>query len=184
MLPGLVERAKVGNKDAFVALASVAGDRLYAVAYRILRDTHAAEDAVQQTLLTAWRELPNLRDDSRVEAWLYRILVHTCYAEARHVRRWQPGLWDMTAGDPASEDESKAVVMRDELERGFSRLSPEQRAVLVFHYYAGLSVAEIVDVLHVSAGTVRSRLFYARNVMRGALEADARVSGQVAGGQA
>jgi RNA polymerase sigma-70 factor (ECF subfamily) len=166
-------------------MASVAGDRLYAVAYRILRDTHGAEDAVQQTLLTAWRDLPKLRDDGRAEAWLYRILVHTCYAEARHVRRLQPGLWDVTHGDGLSDDGSSGIVMRDELERGFRRLSAEQRTVLVLHYYAGLTTPEIADVLNVSAGTVRSRMFYARDVLRGALEADARTGSEhVAGGQA
>ena len=88
----LVERAKHGDKDAFTSLVLRHGDRLYSVAFRILRDASRAEDAVQQAFLTAWRELRRLRDDARLEAWLYRLLVNACFAEIRHTRRWQPGL--------------------------------------------------------------------------------------------
>jgi RNA polymerase sigma-70 factor, ECF subfamily len=186
MLPGLVERAKQGDKDAFTSLAAIVGDRLYGVAYRILRDPHRSEDVVQQTLLTAWRELPRLRDDDRVEGWLYRLLVHACYAEVRHAKRWEPGLRVLPDEEPASGDATLSVALRDELERGFRRLSGEQRAALVLHYYLGLSGAEIGQALGISPGTVRSRLHYARQVMRGALEADARTvaAHDVSGGRA
>jgi RNA polymerase sigma-70 factor, ECF subfamily len=186
MLPSLVDRAKRGDKDAFTALASIVGDRLYGVAYRILRDPHGAEDAVQQTLLSAWRELPRLRDDDRVEGWLYRLLVHTCYAEIRRAKRWEPGLRVVSDEEPTGVDDTVSVALRDELERGFRRLSGEQRAALVLHYYLGLSGPEIGQVLGISPGTVRSRLHYARQVMRGALEADARAvaTQDVTGGRA
>jgi RNA polymerase sigma-70 factor (ECF subfamily) len=123
------------------------GDRLYSVAFRILRDASRAEDAVQQTLLTAWRELRRLRDDDRLEAWLYRLLVNACYADARHTRRGQPGLRLITDPDvgPATDDSHLTIELRDQLERAFRRLTAEQRAVLVMHHYVGLSGAEIAD---------------------------------------
>lgn len=174
MGPDLIDRAKRGDKEAFTALVLQLGDRLYSIAYRILRDAGRAEDAVQQTLLIAWRELPTLRDDSRLEAWLYRLLVRACYAEIRHTKRWQPGLRLVTV-DVASVDDTQVSVARsDELERAFRRLSGEQRAVLVLHHYLGLSGAEIGEALGLSPGTVRSRLHYARQLMRAAIEADAR----------
>ena len=70
------------------ASPSAAGDRLHAVAHRILRDIDLAEDATQQALLTIWRDLPQLRDPARFDAWSYRLLVRACYAEARRTRRW------------------------------------------------------------------------------------------------
>src|SRR6186997_3033161 len=145
----LISRAKQGDKDAFTS--------------RVLRDSSRAEDAVQQTFLTAWRELRSLRDDDRLEAWLYRLLVNACFAELRHTRRWQPGLRVMTDPEtgPASEDAQAIVALRDELERAFRRLSGEQRAVLAMHHYLGLSGEEIAETLGISAGTVRSRLHYA-----------------------
>jgi RNA polymerase sigma-70 factor, ECF subfamily len=174
----LIERAKHGDKDAFTSLVLRYGDRLYSIAFRILRDASRAEDAVQQAFLTAWRELRRLRDDDRLEAWLYRLLVNACFAELRHTRRWQPGLRliaDQEIG-PTTDDTQVSVALRDELERAFRRLSGEQRAVLVMHHYLGLSGAEIAEALGLSAGTVRSRLHYARQQMRAAIEADARLA--------
>ncbi len=174
MSPDLIDRAKSGDKEAFTTLVLQLGDRLYSVAYRILRDAGRAEDAVQQTFLIAWRELPTLRDDGRLEAWLYRLLVNACYAEIRHTRRWQPGL-RVVPVDVLSEDDAQlSVDHRDELERAFRRLSGEHRAVLVLHHYLGLSGAEIATALDLSPGTVRSRLHYSRQLMRAAIEADAR----------
>ena len=174
MDPELIGRAKRGDKEAFEAIVLLLGDRLYAVAYRILRDAGRAEDAVQQALFSAWRELPTLRDDGRLEAWLYRLLVNACYAEIRQVRRWGSGLRIVSVEVGADDDAQLSVDRRDELERAFQRLSGEQRAVLVLHHYLGLSGAEIATDLGLSPGTVRSRLHYARQLMRAAIEADAR----------
>jgi len=180
----LVNRAKQGDKDAFTTLVVRQGDRLYAVAFRILRDASRAEDAVQQTFLTAWRDLRRLRDDDRLEAWLYRLLVNACYAELRHTRRWQPGLRVITDPEvgPSTEDPQVSVALRDELERAFRRLPGEQRAVLAIHHYLGLSGDEIAATLGLPPGTVRSRLHYARQQMRAAIEADSRlaVTGELA----
>ena len=83
----LVERARTGDRDAFASLVSSSIDGCYALAYRILRDPHRAQDATQQALLGAWRDLPSLRDIERFDAWLHRLVVHACYAEARGERR-------------------------------------------------------------------------------------------------
>jgi DNA-directed RNA polymerase specialized sigma24 family protein len=77
----LVEQARRGDREAFGILARTYGDRLFGIARRILRDVELAEDAVQQALVIAWRELPRLRDPDRFDAWLQRTLVHACYAE-------------------------------------------------------------------------------------------------------
>jgi Sigma-70 region 2 len=79
----LVELARQGDPDAFAVIATEATDRLYAIAFRILRDPDLARDAVQETLLNAWRDLSGLRDPDRIDPWLYRLLVRACYFEAR-----------------------------------------------------------------------------------------------------
>ena len=83
----LVERAQAGDQAAFEGLVRLSANRLFAIAYRILRDHHAAEDALQQTLVTIWDDLPKLRDPDRFEAWSYRVIVRTATADAKRGRR-------------------------------------------------------------------------------------------------
>jgi RNA polymerase sigma-70 factor (ECF subfamily) len=170
----LVERARAGDEEAFASLARGAGDRLLAIAYRILRDLGLAEDAVQQTLVLAWRELPSLRDAERFDAWLHRLLVHTCYREARHQRSWTANIRALTTDPLDTADDPLGVIQRDQLDRGFRRLPPDQRAVFVFHHYLGLSLAEVAEQLDIPIGTVKSRLHYATHALRAAIEADLR----------
>jgi len=171
----LVERARAGDEEAFASLARAAGDRLLAIAFRILRDLGLAEDAVQQTLVLAWRELPSLRDVDRFDAWLRRLLVNACYREARRGRHWTANVRILSDSESAADDYN-TVVQRDQLDRGFRRLPPNQRAVFVFHHYLGLTLLEVAAELGVPLGTVKSRLHYATNTLRAALEADSRSS--------
>ena len=83
----LVERAMAGDHEAFSELARLSIRKLYAVARLILRDTTRAEDATQDALVAAWRDLAGLRDPDRFEASLHRLLVRECYREARRERR-------------------------------------------------------------------------------------------------
>ena len=170
----LVERAGRGDHDAFAALVGATIARLEAVARLILRDPELARDAVQEAYIRAWRDLPGLRDPDRFEAWLHRLLVRACYAEARRGRQRTLNLLELSPESGYAPDEILAVDVRDQLERGFRRLSPEQRAVLVFHYYLGLSLPEVAFRLGIPLGTAKSRLHYASAALRAALEADAR----------
>jgi RNA polymerase sigma-70 factor (ECF subfamily) len=170
----LVIRAQRGDEEAFASLAVACGDRLHAVAHRILRDVDLAEDATQQALLAIWQNLPSLRDPTRFEAWSYRLLVHACYDEGRRTHVWKPNLQILYGHEPAASDALSEVHDRDQLERGFRRLSIEHRAVVVLHQYLDLSIDEVADTLGVPAGTVRSRFRYAMRGLRAALDADAR----------
>ena len=170
----VVERAQHGDTKAFEALAREAGGRLVGVAFRILRDLPAAEDAAQQTLVTAWRELPGLREPERFDAWLYRILVRACAAEARRSGRWRADVRDVSPDAPVDTNEFRRVADRDELERGFRRLTSDQRAVIVLRYWRDLRQEEIAETLDIPLGTVKSRLHHATAALRAALEAEAR----------
>jgi len=178
----LVEQAQRGDREAFAIVARTRGDRLMAIAQRILRDVDRAEDAVQQTLVIAWRELPGLRDPDRFDAWLQRLLVNESYAEARRSRAWIANVRILPVDGPAGPDETLSLDDRDRIERGFRRLPPDQRAILVFTHYLGLTPTDIADRLGIAVGTARSRLHYAHRAMRAALEADERPVA-VAGGR-
>jgi RNA polymerase sigma-70 factor (ECF subfamily) len=168
----LVERARDGDEVAFSELVDLDGDRCYAIAYRILRDVERGQDAVQQAFLLAWRELPRLRDPSRFEVWLHRLVVNACYEELRRYRRWSANVRTLPVDGPASADTTISIDERDALERAFRTLSPEHRAVVVLHHHAGLPLASIAEVAGVPLGTVKSRLHYATRILRDALATD------------
>jgi RNA polymerase sigma-70 factor (ECF subfamily) len=169
---GLVTRAQGGDQGAFSDIAAAIAGRLYAVAFRILRDHDRADDATQQAIVRIWRELPRLRNADRFDGWAYRILVNACYAEVRRAKRGHevPGFGE----EPMAPDDAITVADRDRLERGFGRLSAEQRAVLVLQHYLDLELPEIAAMLGVPLGTVKSRSHAARQSMRAALDADDR----------
>ncbi len=172
----LVQLAVAGDHDAFVALAAASYDRLQGIARLILRDEHAASDAVQEALTSAWLHIRAVRDPDRFDAWLNRLAVHASYREARR----RPGrvveIGIGTIDVPDERDAVGAVDARDQLERGFRRLDPQQRAVLVVHHYLQLSEAEAAAVLGIPVGTVKSRLHRATVALRAAIEADDRTS--------
>lgn len=154
MRENLVERARGGDADAFTELVDLDGDRCYAIAYRILRDVERAQDAVQQAFLLAWRELPRLRDVTRFEVWLHRLVVNACYEELRRHRRWTSNIRALPIDLPGGADETVSVHDRDALERAFRSLSPEHRAVVVLHHHAGIPLASIAEVARVPVGTI------------------------------
>ncbi len=173
MVRDLVIQAQHGDREAFAALVGMTSDRMYALAARILRDNVLAEDALQGALITVWRQLPTLRDPDRFEAWVRRLVVNACYAEARRRRSWAANVRVLPVDGPTAPDELLPIHDRDALERAFRRLSVEQRAVFVLHHHVGLPLVEIAETLGVPAGTARSRLHYATQALRSAIEADA-----------
>jgi RNA polymerase sigma-70 factor (ECF subfamily) len=171
----LVEAARRGDREAYADLIRARGDRLFAIAQRILRAVDRAEDALQDALVIAWRDLPGLRDPDRFDAWLHRLVVRTCIHEAVRERRLVANLRVLPLDLPSSRDDLLSLAERDQLERGFRRLDPQQRAILVLRHFAGYEPSEIAELLGIPAGTARSRLHHAHRAMRAALEADARV---------
>jgi RNA polymerase sigma-70 factor, ECF subfamily len=172
----LVEAARNGDREAYVDLIRARQDRLFATAQRILRDIDRAEDALQDALVIAWRDLRGLRDPDRFDAWLQRLLINVCIAQATRERRRTANLRVLPIDGPAAPDELLSVADRDQLDRGFRRLPPEQRAILVLHHYLGYAPSEIAETLGIPAGTARSRLHHAHRAMRAALDADARTT--------
>jgi RNA polymerase sigma-70 factor (ECF subfamily) len=171
----LVDRARRGDREAFGVLAAGAVDRLYGIARLVLRDTELAEDATQEALVRAWRDLPTLRDVERFDAWLYRLIVRACADIGRHRRRWRAEV-ALLPTEPAEADGVAALADRDLIERGLRRLTVPQQTILVMTFYIGLSPSEMADALEIPVGTAKSRLHYAIEALRAALAADERTS--------
>lgn len=167
-----IARARSGDRDAFDRVMLHEVDRLYAVARLNLRDADLAEDAVQEALVRCWRDLPTLRDVARFPGWLRRLLLNAIHDEFRRAGRQRAVITVLRlepTGDIADE-----IANREQLARGFGRLSVDHRSVLVLRLYLGLSIDETAATLGIPVGTAKSRLHYATDAMREAIEADAR----------
>ena len=179
----LVERARQGDHDAFAVLAGAAISRLDGAAWLILRDPEQARDAVQNALVRAWRDLPTLRDPDRFDPWLNRLLVNACMDEIRRLRRHRFDIELTTIDVPAPDRAVSTIDDRDQLERGFLRLPPDLRAVIVLHHYLDLPLPAVADSLGIPLGTAKSRLHRALNLLRAALDADARAGRELTEGR-
>jgi RNA polymerase sigma-70 factor, ECF subfamily len=171
----LADRARQGDHDAFNALAAVSIGRLYSIACLILRDRDRAEDATQDALVYAWRDIRGLRDPASIDPWLNRLLVRACHRQTRREqRRAAVELRVVQEFEPSLGSPELSITQRDQLDRGFARLDLDQRAVLVLHHYVGLPLSEVAAILEIPDGTAKSRLNRGIAAMRAALEADDR----------
>ncbi len=145
----------------------------HAIAIGILRDRDRAQDAVQQAFMQAWRDLPQLRDRGSLRA----VAASTPRSHLLHRR---PGDTDAGAStswhctvdgpdEPRKGDSTVSVGERDALERAFVGLSPEHRAVVLFHHHIGWTLPECAEILGVPLGTVKSRLYYATRLLRASI---------------
>ncbi len=171
----LIDSARQGDREAFAELAALEIDRLHATATLILRDMHLAQDAVQETLVRCWRQLPSLRDVASFDGWLYRILLRAAADEASRRRRFRSSVRTLYL-EPHADDDTLAVADRERLERAFAQLSLEHRAVVVLHQYADLPLVDVAQALAIPLGTAKSRYHYAMAQLRAVLEAEARVA--------
>lgn len=172
----LVRAAADGDREAFAQLAAPRLDRLFATATLILRDRGRAEDALQDALVRAWRDLRSLREPRRIDAWLRRLLVNACRDEARRQRRHESNVRLLPDHDRPIADESGRLAEADALEQGLRGLSVDHRTVIVHHYFLELSLPEIADALGIPVGTAKSRLHHARLALRASIGQEARRS--------
>jgi RNA polymerase sigma-70 factor, ECF subfamily len=176
----LVERAAAGDPEAFDALIRPRLARLFRMAMSITQDVGDAQDAVQDTCVSAWRELPRLRDHARFDAWLAQILVNSCRAHLRRRRRFQvreidvQGLGTDEVSGPAVAGPDDVVGETEAIRRAFGRLDPATRSLLVLHYVEELPLAQIGQITNAPVGTVKWRLSNARRALAKALGAERR----------
>lgn len=161
---------------SFDALVDTHGARLFSLAYLILRDSAAAEDAVQETLIRAWRSMSELRSPDRVDGWLRQVLVNACRDQMRQSRRRQRMI-DSLAPQERMFDLDGRVADSDQVAGALRRVSLEHREVIVLRYYADLTAKAIGDALRIPEGTVRSRLHHGLRALRATLDAESRGSG-------
>lgn len=169
--------AEVTRRADFVASARPVLDRAYRLAGLLLADAIEAEDAVQDALVIAWRSFGSLRETDKFGAWFDRILVNGCRdrLRRRNVVRFIPMSADI---DPAGRDPFQTFLERDVLLAGLTRLTPDERIVVVLRYWADLPLEAIADRLGWPLGTVKSRLHRALDRLHDVLASDQREAGR------
>ena len=169
--------ADTALRASFVAAARPALDRAYRLSGLLLADATEAEDAVQDALVVAWQSFGTLRETDKFGAWFDRILVNGCRDRLR--RRNTVRFIPMDAGiDPAGRDPFRTFLERDALLAGLSRLTPDERIVVVLRYWADLPLEAIAGRLDWPLGTVKSRLHRALDRLRGVLATDRQEAGR------
>jgi len=167
----LVLHARSGDADAFARLVRVWTPRLSRHAGRWLADPALAADAVQEAWVAIARSLGRLDDPARFPAWAFRLTQHKCVDLIRKDARHAGAIRRHAASQPRTEESGDADDKVDRLRAALRTFDPERRALLALHYVDGLSVAQLAEVFAVPRGTVKSRLYHARNELKAVLEA-------------
>ena len=170
----LIDRARRGDHAAFAALVDGSLRRLDAAARLVLRDPDLAQDAVQDALIRAWRDLPGLRDPDRFDAWLHRLTVNACLDLLRRRRRRPIEVELSPIDDLDAADHATAFDQHELLDAALRRLDPSHRAVVALHYLLGMPLPDVAVSLGIPYGTAKSRLHYALVTMRAAATTDPR----------
>lgn len=160
-------------EEAFSDMVERYSDLAYNVAYRMLNNAEDAQDAVQEAFISAYRSFASFKGQSKLSTWLYRIVVNACLMKVRKdkVRAKylsMTGYEDVVIPD-WSNDPAKAAVngeLREVLEQGLSRLSPELRAVVVLRDAQGFSAEEAAEILNLGVPALKSRLHRGRLLLR------------------
>ena len=167
----LVKRLAAGDESALNELYEEYGKRMYAYALRLTNDPDKAEDVLQDVLVTVWRKASSYRGEGRFIAWLLGIVHHTSMNAMRHVSIPLSDEMEESLPSPAGSPESQTQQEQQNawVREGLQSMSPEHRAVLELVFYHGLSLEEVSQVCQCPLGTVKSRLAYARQHLKGIL---------------
>jgi RNA polymerase sigma-70 factor (ECF subfamily) len=176
----LVERVRGGDVAAFEPLVEKYRQRVYRLAYSVLRNQEDAWDVAQEAFIKAYKALPSFRGQSAFYTWLFRIAMNVAHDKARQrgaagrafgTERVTEEEWERTMPDPGEDPDAAAAraEQRARITRALETLPEHHRAIIMLSDLEGLSYREIADVLNIPMGTVMSRLHNARKRLRSAL---------------
>jgi RNA polymerase sigma-70 factor (ECF subfamily) len=153
-----VQLACSGDRDAFARLIREMQNELYGMARTLLSKDEDCADAIQEAILKAYRGVPKLREPAYFRTWLLRILIHECQQIYRKQKR-------TTLTDNLPERAAQSAESDLDLRQAVERLEEPLRLLVKLHYFADLPLAQIAEMMDVSEGTLKSRLYRARRYL-------------------
>lgn len=167
----MIQKAKAGDPDAFCQIYDQYKDRLYRYAFYKLGNRQDAEDAVSECVLSAYRQLGQLRDETAFPAWIFRILSGICARLiAKQVERRNEATLDYVTAEHATSDPADKVALRVDLMQALGQLANDEKEIVLLSLVAGFSSKEIAQMTGSRPGTVRSKQARSLSKMRTFLE--------------
>jgi RNA polymerase sigma-70 factor, ECF subfamily len=172
--PDLVERARLGDRDAFGELVRIHQHEVYTLAVRLVRDRDLASDVTQDAFIRAWRAMPQFRGDAKFSTWLHRITVNTAWTSRTKRNRVRLEPLESVASEPTSDAidpmrAAESAAIGPAIESALGGLSTSVRAVVVLKDIYDWSHVEIADHLDISVTAAKVRLHRGRKELRHAL---------------
>jgi RNA polymerase sigma-70 factor (ECF subfamily) len=175
--PELIQEAVRGSQPAFRAVVEANQGFVYAVAFRFVNDQQEAEDITQEVFVRLWKNLKSYRHEVKLTTWLYKIVTNRCldFLKSRHGRQQKNKVDINNTHFVQDSSTPEKEFQQQELSRiihaAAEELTPKQKAVFILRDLEGLTSEEVSAALSMSAGNVKSNLFYARQKMTEKLKA-------------
>ena len=173
----IVTRAQQGDPAAFEALVNMHAQYVYNLALRVVQDPQEAEDLAQEAFLRAWRGLPAFCGQAKFRTWLYRIVTNLCYNHLPRIKReltsLVPDIEAIGLPDDRQSPESGFLnsEIREYLHTAIWELPESNRLLITLRHLQGMSYKEISQVTGMPLGTVKTGMYRARQILKGAMEA-------------
>lgn len=174
MEPQIITAAQGGDKAAFAQIVAEFQTPVFNLAYRMLGNRNDAEDAAQETFLRAFAQLKTYDSNQSFGTWLLSVAAHYCIDRLRRRKfhwlsfddpRWDESAPSLVSDLPSPEASALAREREDEIQKGLQKLSPQYRMVLVLKYWNEMSLEEISKITGDNVGTVKVKLFRARQML-------------------
>jgi RNA polymerase sigma-70 factor, ECF subfamily len=172
----IIDKAKAGDRNAFILIYNTYSQKVYSTAYFILKDYQHAEDVVQETFLQVHLKIHKLKASEAFEAWLYKITINYCMKLLKKIKSTEifqidENICQIKGNELEVPDniiiqmEMEAVVMK-----GIYSLDSKHRIVLTLFYFNNMSIKDIAEIIECTEGTVKSRLFYGKKILKALLD--------------
>jgi RNA polymerase sigma-70 factor (ECF subfamily) len=161
-----IEKFKAGDLEGFEMLVKKYQNMVVNVVYSLIGNSHDAEDLAQDVFMKVYHNIGNFRGEAKFSSWLYRITVNSTYDHLRRSKQKLVSIDEFENFDIPDTKEAQDVLAKELVQQALTKIPYEYRSALVLKEIEGLSYQEIAEALKISIGTVESRIFRGRSMLK------------------